>query len=274
MVEKSLPELTNVDLEVLFNELLEGVHQARGQQWALKYLQRMEPRITVERWIDWLLIFSEKLLSSPAPNSKIATRMVQLGELNIGKVGELASEIGIQLLSREFLAQNLPQNLQTTPQPAAVAVTPPVEPYLETPGQGLLRDLGEQLWQYEQKETVDIAPDIAPDITPASISLEESCPSNLQHLSDQNAVAKISDVMYEYVGEEHPETVEEEVEEVVASPLAENWDQSLTNLQPQVAQTLDELVIRLEQSTSLVQQLASELALRDAYGGQSHLPAI
>ncbi|MFM7368123.1 MAG: hypothetical protein ACKO2Z_10040, partial [Sphaerospermopsis kisseleviana] len=199
MVEQSLPELTNADLEVLFNELLEGVHQARGQQWALKYLQRMEPRITVERWIDWLLIFAEKLLSSPAPNSKIATRMVQLGELNIGKVGELASEIGIQLLSREFLVQNLPQNLQ------------------KTPGQRLLRDLGEQLWQYEQKETVDIAPDIAP----VSMRLEESWPSNLQHLSVQNAVAEISDVIYEYVGEEHPETVKAEVEEVVASPLAE-----------------------------------------------------
>lgn len=271
MVEKSLPELTNADLEVLFNELLEGVHQARGQQWALKYLQRMEPRITVERWIDWLLIFGEKLLSSPAPNSKIATRMVQLGELNIGKVGELASEIGIQLLSREFLAQNLQQNLQTTPQTAAVAATPPAEPSLKTPGQRLLGDLGEQLWEYEQKETVDITP----DIPPVSMSLEESCPSNLQHLSDQNAVAEISEaVIYEFAAEEYPQTLEEKVEEVVASPLAENWDQSLTNLQPQVAQTLDELVVRLEQSTSLVQQLASELALRDAYGGQSQRPAI
>ncbi|QYX32547.1 CHAT domain-containing protein [Sphaerospermopsis torques-reginae] len=267
MVERSLPELTNADLEVLFNELLEGVHQARGQQWALKYLQRMEPRITVERWIDWLLIFGEKLLSSPAPNSKIATRMVKLGELNIGKVGELASEIGIQLLSREFLPQNLQQNLQRTPQPAAVAATPPAKPSLKTPRQRLLGDLGEQLWEYEQKETVDIAP--------ASMRLEESWPSNIQHLSDQNAVAEISEaVIYELAAEEHPQTVEEEVEEVAASPLAENWDQSLTNLQPQVAQTLDELVVRLEQSTSLVQQLASELALRDAYDGQSHRPAI
>ena len=41
LVADQLPELTNADLEFLFNELLEGVHQARGQQWALKYLQRM-----------------------------------------------------------------------------------------------------------------------------------------------------------------------------------------------------------------------------------------
>jgi hypothetical protein len=62
------PELTNADLEYLFTQLLEGVYQARGQQWALQYLQRMEHRITVERWLDWLLIFGEKLLASPAPN--------------------------------------------------------------------------------------------------------------------------------------------------------------------------------------------------------------
>ncbi|MBD2293086.1 tetratricopeptide repeat protein [Anabaena sphaerica FACHB-251] len=247
---ESLPELTNVDLEVLFNELLEGVHQARGQQWALKYLQRMEPRITVERWIDWLLIFGEKLLSSPAPNSQIATRMVKLGELNIGKVGELAYEIGIQLLSREFLAQRHEENLQ----PAEVAATPPAEPVLNTPGQQLLRDLGEQLWEHDHQERVNIQP--------VSISLEESWTSNLQQLSYQDAEASEA-VIYEYAGEDNLGTFEEEVEQVLASPLAENWDQSLANLEPKVAQTLDELVVRLEQSNNLVQQLASELALRD-----------
>ncbi|MFM2063680.1 MAG: hypothetical protein RLZZ507_3351 [Cyanobacteriota bacterium] len=251
-VVESLPELSNADLEVLFNELLEGVHQARGQQWALKYLQRMEPRITVERWIDWLLIFGEKLLSSPAPNSQIATRMVKLGELNIGKVGELASEIGIQLLSREFLAQRYEENLETS----QVAATPPAQPVLDTPGQQLLRDVGEKLWQHDQEEPVII--------TPVSINLEESWTSNRQHLSHQDAVAQTSEaVIYEYAGEDHPGTVEEAVEEVLASPLAENWDHSLANLEPKVAQTLDELVVRLEQSTNLVQQLASELALRD-----------
>ena len=35
------------------------------------------------------------------------------------------------------------------------------------------------------------------------------------------------------------------------------------NVEPQLASTLDELVVRLEQSTNLVQQLASELAIRD-----------
>ncbi|MGH1396576.1 MAG: hypothetical protein ACRAVC_21450, partial [Trichormus sp.] len=92
------PELTNADLELLFMQLLEGVYQGRGQQWAIKFLERMEHRISVERWIDWLLIYGEKLLLSPAPNHLVATQMVQLGELEIGKIGELSYEIGIQLL--------------------------------------------------------------------------------------------------------------------------------------------------------------------------------
>ncbi len=83
-VVNSPPELTNADLELLFTQLLEGVYQARGKQWALKYLQRMENRISDQRWIDWLLIFGERLLISPAPNLQLATRMVHLGELGIG----------------------------------------------------------------------------------------------------------------------------------------------------------------------------------------------
>ncbi|MBK1988955.1 tetratricopeptide repeat protein [Sphaerospermopsis aphanizomenoides BCCUSP55] len=248
---ESLPELTNADLELLFNELLEGVHQARGQQWALKYLERMEPRITVERWIDWLLIFGERLLSSPAPNIQIATRMVKLGELNVGKVGELASEIGVQLLSREFLAQ---RDIQY-PQPVEVEIPSPPEVVADTPGQQLLRDLGEQLWEHDQEEPVNIAP--------VSISLEEVWTGKSQQWSHQHSQPPVSEtVVFEYVREDHPDRVEE-VEQVSDSSLVESWDQSLVSLEPKVAHTLDELVVRLEQSTNLVQQLASELALRD-----------
>ncbi len=102
----SPPELTKADLEFLFIELLEGVHQARGQQWALKFLERMNNRISDQRWIDWLLDFGERLLMSPAPNNQLATRMVQLGELDIGSVGELAYEIGIAVLTRNLGKSN------------------------------------------------------------------------------------------------------------------------------------------------------------------------
>ncbi|MEA5554219.1 tetratricopeptide repeat protein [Anabaena cylindrica UHCC 0172] len=249
-VVNSPPELTNADLEVLFNQLLEGVHQARGQQWALKYLQRMEPRISVERWIDWLLIFGEKLLASPAPNSQIATRMVQLGELNVGRVGELAAEIGIQLLRRDFLNQEYVSNSE--PVEVTAAAVKPLEE--ETPGQKLLRDLGEKLWEHDHEETVN---------TSAASPILEQIWVNSEELSYEDAQADLSEaVVFEYVGEE-ASTVEE-LDQVATSSLTESWNRSLVNLEPQVAQTLDELVVRLEQSTNLVQQLASELAIRES----------
>ncbi|MBD2627006.1 CHAT domain-containing protein [Trichormus variabilis] len=241
------PELTNADLELLFNELLEGVHQARGQQWALKYLQRMEPRITVERWLDWLLIFGEKLLASPAPNSLIATRMVQLGELGIGHVGELAYDIGIQLLRRNFV-----QEYEDNPAPVEVEITNPIEPLGDTPGQQLLRDFGEELWEHDHQEVVNI--------TPVSPNLEEVWTL----LSQENQEPDLSvEFSYEYAEEDSPVNLED-LEQVPTSSLTESWDQSLVNIEPKVAHTLDELVVRLEQSTNLVQQLASELAIRDS----------
>ncbi len=94
------PPLTDTDLEFLFTELLEGVHQARGQLWALKWLHNIENRVSTERWVQWLRHFSEKLLASPAPNNELAARMVQLGELQVGDVGDVAYDIGMQLLTR------------------------------------------------------------------------------------------------------------------------------------------------------------------------------
>ncbi|MEH2156978.1 MAG: hypothetical protein V7K66_22440, partial [Nostoc sp.] len=137
-----LPELTNADLEQLFIQLLEGVHQARGRQWALRYLQRIENRIPIERWIDWLVMFGESLLASPAPNPLLATQMVQLGELGVGRIGDVAYDIGIRLM------QNSPTQIE-------------IEEYQDnqapddgetTPGQELLRDLGEQLWEYDEPD--------------------------------------------------------------------------------------------------------------------------
>ncbi|WP_353932786.1 tetratricopeptide repeat protein [Okeanomitos corallinicola TIOX110] len=272
-VGQTLPELTNADLELLFNELLEGVHQAKGQEWALKFLQRMEPRITVERWIDWLLIFGERLLSSPAPNSQTATRMVKLGELNIGKVGELASEIGVQLLSREFLANRYEESLERSSQqhleelaePTQVFAAPSAETITDSPGQQLLRNLGEQLWGYEEQAQVNILP--------VAVNLEEIWGNpDIQNLSYQENLQTSEPVVFEFAREDAPDF--EEIEHVLPSPVADSLDQSLTHLEPQVAQTLDELVVRLEQSTSLVQQLASELSLRDAYSRQSQYPEV
>ncbi|BAZ15145.1 TPR repeat-containing protein [Calothrix sp. NIES-4071] len=99
-VVQAPPMLTNADLEYLFTQLLEGVCQARGQTWAIKYLERMSNRISEQRWLEWLQIFGERLLASPAPNEELAFRLVQLGELQIGSVGDFAHDIGMRLLAR------------------------------------------------------------------------------------------------------------------------------------------------------------------------------
>ncbi|MBD2529433.1 hypothetical protein H6G97_07555 [Nostoc flagelliforme FACHB-838] len=94
------PPLSDTDLEFLFNELLEGVHQARGEAWAQKWLHNIEHRIPTERWVEWLGRFGDKLLASPTPNNEMAARLVQLGELSIGEIGDVAYSIGMQLLTR------------------------------------------------------------------------------------------------------------------------------------------------------------------------------
>ncbi len=94
------PPLTDTDLELLFTELLEGVHQARGQAWAQKWLHNIEHRISTERWIEWLRRFGERLIASPTPNNELAARLVQLGELGIGEIGNTAYDIGMQVLKR------------------------------------------------------------------------------------------------------------------------------------------------------------------------------
>ncbi|MEA5554220.1 hypothetical protein VB713_25110 [Anabaena cylindrica UHCC 0172] len=94
------PPLSDTDLEFLFTELLAGVHQARGQAWAQNWLHKIEHRITTQRWLDWLKQFGEKLLTSRTPNNELAARLVQLGELDIGEIGDLAYDIGMQLLTR------------------------------------------------------------------------------------------------------------------------------------------------------------------------------
>ncbi|PSB41643.1 prenyltransferase [Cyanosarcina cf. burmensis CCALA 770] len=96
--QKPLPPLSDADLESLFIQLLEGVHQQRGQAWAHNWLKNIEHRVTTERWVEWLRRFGNRLLASSTPNGELAARMVQLGELWIGEIGDVAYEVGTQLL--------------------------------------------------------------------------------------------------------------------------------------------------------------------------------
>ena len=323
-----LPELTNADLEQLFIQLLEGVHQARGQQWALRYLQRVENRISAERWIDWLVMFGESLLASPTPNPLLATQMVQLGELGIGRIGDVAYDIGIRLMQNsptqiEYEENQAQDGTQTTPgqelirnlgeqlweydQPNVIETTPGqelirnlgeqlweddeqnvVETTEEilptTPGQELIRSLGEQLWEYDLPDVEAITP------APENASFEERLTENLEELvlkyeredaqttirenlpvpAAEDSITSLAELKF---GDEEKVTSTKtpanllstrQRTELATSDSVEIWDNTLTNLEPNVANTLDELWVRLDQSTNLVQQLASNLAVQSS----------
>lgn len=94
------PPLNDTDLEFLFAELLEGVHQARGEAWAQKWLDNIEHRVPQQRWVEWLRKFGDKLLAAPTPNNELASRLVRLGELGVGEVSNVAYDIGMRLLTR------------------------------------------------------------------------------------------------------------------------------------------------------------------------------
>jgi CHAT domain-containing protein/Flp pilus assembly protein TadD len=296
-VANSPPELSNADLELLFTQLLEGVQQARGRQWALKYLERMENRIPDERWIDWLLSFGERLLNSPAPNHQLAGRLIQLGELGIGRIGDLAYDIGLSLLKRNSATEY--EEIEQLDHHIAMDSTRPDNNRLNSPGQELIRNLGDRLWDYDDDET-------------------EMLPIPEMNTVEETWTGKLGEVVWEYQAEDieiprhstlldsenddeianlfdlfaEPEVPEVETttpitnlnpprEEPSQTPPLEKtsltpppepatpepsetttWDTSLTKLEPTVAQAFDELLVRLDQSTSLVQELASELAIQ------------
>ena len=94
-----IPPLTDTDLEFLFTELLEGVHQIKGQTWAQKWLHNLEHRVSTQQWLEWLNRFGDRLLASSKPHNELAARLVQLGELGVGEISNLSYNIGMKVLT-------------------------------------------------------------------------------------------------------------------------------------------------------------------------------
>jgi tetratricopeptide (TPR) repeat protein len=100
------PPLADSDYEYLFRQLLEGVAHGWQQERVLRWFETLKGRTTQAEWIAWLRRFGERVLASPAPNNELATRLVQVGEMtqslpSIGTIGEVAYDIGRQLLIRQ-----------------------------------------------------------------------------------------------------------------------------------------------------------------------------
>jgi tetratricopeptide (TPR) repeat protein len=98
--------LEDSDYEYLFRQLLEGVAHSWQQDRILRWFEQLKGRITYAQWVAWLRRFGERVLASSAPNDELARRLVLLGEMtfsipSLQEIGEVAYDIGSQLLSRE-----------------------------------------------------------------------------------------------------------------------------------------------------------------------------
>ncbi|MEO0685697.1 MAG: tetratricopeptide repeat protein, partial [Cyanobacteria bacterium J06649_11] len=158
--------------------------------------QNIEHRVPPQRWLEWLQHFGNKVLASLAPNYELASRMVELGELEIGEIGDAAYDIGVQLLTRNSKQQpvySIPISTESeglTPaspvseeliikpvgvdtenesynfQPnealiESVAVDGEfdiAESFAESPGQELIKEFGELLWEDYEPQTEAVTP--------------------------------------------------------------------------------------------------------------------
>jgi tetratricopeptide (TPR) repeat protein len=93
------------DLEFLFNQLLEGVANGWQQRRVEQFFQKLEHRVSINEWLKWMKRFEGKIMSSPAPNYRLAAKMVLLGEVStslpfVRSIGDLANTIGQNLLNQ------------------------------------------------------------------------------------------------------------------------------------------------------------------------------
>ncbi|WP_373543054.1 hypothetical protein [Chamaesiphon sp.] len=111
VAQAQLPPLDDTDREYLFMQLLEGVAHGWQQPRAIGFFNKIRQRVRKSDWLDWLQRFGDNLLSAPVANYELAERMVQLGQLDCGEIGDLAGEYGARLLDRQapqFLGDLLP----------------------------------------------------------------------------------------------------------------------------------------------------------------------
>lgn len=118
--EKSFKDNKDNNLEFVFHQLLEGVANGWQENRIEQFFEKLESKVTVEIWLDWLQSYRNKLLASRAPHNQLATRMIILGEKTaslpfLRAIGDLAYDIGKELLNRSknnAVAESLAYNIE------------------------------------------------------------------------------------------------------------------------------------------------------------------
>ena len=98
---KPTPIRTFGEYEQKFMALLEGVAQGWSRGEIKGFL--IGSKIKDAEWENWLQEFGERLLVSPETHLELGGRMVRLGEMNCGRISEVAGKIGRELLAGESL---------------------------------------------------------------------------------------------------------------------------------------------------------------------------
>ncbi|MEG5055823.1 MULTISPECIES: CHAT domain-containing tetratricopeptide repeat protein [unclassified Microcoleus] len=98
---KPTPIRTFGEYEQKFLQLLEGVEQGWSRGDIKGFL--IGCKIKDAEWENWLQEFGDRLLVSPETHLELGGRMVRLGEMNCGKISEVAGKTGRQLLPQESL---------------------------------------------------------------------------------------------------------------------------------------------------------------------------
>ena len=99
--------LDRTGYEFVFMQLLEGVDQGWQTLQVQQYLSKLSDRTTEEGWIDWLGEFGDRLLENPLPNHQLASRMLRLGEIELGVIGQKATQVGRSLLQKTFTPETV-----------------------------------------------------------------------------------------------------------------------------------------------------------------------
>ncbi|MFB2935492.1 CHAT domain-containing protein [Aerosakkonemataceae cyanobacterium BLCC-F154] len=94
----SKPQRTDLEYEVIFSELLEGVNQGWSRGDTFGFL--IGKRIDDAELIAWLHRFAENLQATPEQHQELARRMVLLGEVYGKELGKVAGEMGKRLLAQ------------------------------------------------------------------------------------------------------------------------------------------------------------------------------
>ncbi|PAX56989.1 tetratricopeptide repeat protein, partial [Brunnivagina elsteri] len=92
--------LTDAEYESLFLQLLAGVNDEGWSRGRVSGFLAGK-NIVESDLVGWLRRFGERLLARDGENRELAMRMVRLSEVDCGVLGEVAGEIGRELLGRE-----------------------------------------------------------------------------------------------------------------------------------------------------------------------------